>query len=464
MRLGCIRSAGKPTCPICAVAGNLGLVMKQEPAPNKVHRLRVFRQQAYKRKGQAQDARMRLVAALPTDGMAETSNGSTIHYWQGLDVIAQSDGTNTKYFEYDGLGSVRQLTDSSGVVGLAQTFDPYGNPYVSSGSATTMLGFTGEQTDSNGFVFLRARYYRPSMGRFFQLDPSRQEQNAFAYSMGNPIMYVDWTGNIACVSGLTYGDIYAAEGNVARCEGLIQELSSFGVTVDFDYEAELTIAISRQIPSLERILRAVQSYDERLRALGLSYAGTMKKTRFEVWNTNLLWKKNYNPWNDKNQNTIAEADEIGQRTLLLTRTEWECQCPPESINCSEYPSKLYAINRHGDSGDGYEIVMAVDRLLNTSANEGVNLVAHELGHNLTYQWKSIPNVFDYDEYFGVDASSIAGDADEEYADGYASWALGNFKDIPAGIHTSEGKELDEDLLSEMIGCSINPAASQCSGQ
>jgi len=126
--------------------------------------------------------------------LSETSNGSTLSYWHGLDVLAQSDGTNTSYFEYDGLGSVRQLTDSSGVVGLAQTFDPYGNPYSLSGVATTSLGFTGEQTDSNGFVFLRARYYNPSQGRFFQTDPSRQEQNPYQYAAGNPVLFVDPLG------------------------------------------------------------------------------------------------------------------------------------------------------------------------------------------------------------------------------------------------------------------------------
>jgi len=134
------------------------------------------------------------VATPLTMVLSETSNGSTLSYWHGLDVLAQSDGTHTSYFEYDGLGSVRQLTDSSGIVGLAQTFDPYGNGYSKAGSATTSLGFTGEQTDSNGFVFLRARYYNPSMGRFFQMDPSRLEMNPYQYALSNPVLYTDPTG------------------------------------------------------------------------------------------------------------------------------------------------------------------------------------------------------------------------------------------------------------------------------
>ncbi len=127
--------------------------------------------------------------------LSETTGSATTYYWQGLDTLAQSDGTNTKYFEYDGLGSVRQLIDPSASVLLAQTFDPYGNGFSKAGTATTDLGFAGEQTDSNGFVFLRARYYNPSAGRFLNTDPSRREQNPYLYSAGNPINYVDPSGN-----------------------------------------------------------------------------------------------------------------------------------------------------------------------------------------------------------------------------------------------------------------------------
>jgi len=121
----------------------------------------------------------------------ETSNGSTLHYWQGLDVLAQSDGTQTEYLAYDGLGSVRQVTDSAGFVEMAQTFDPYGNLYSRSGVNSTTYGFTGEAQDDNGLLFLRARYYSASSGRFLNADPSRLEQNPFLYGEANPINHTD---------------------------------------------------------------------------------------------------------------------------------------------------------------------------------------------------------------------------------------------------------------------------------
>jgi hypothetical protein len=33
---------------------------------------------------------------------------------------------------------------------LSQAFDPYGNMYASTGTATSSFGYTGEQVDANG--------------------------------------------------------------------------------------------------------------------------------------------------------------------------------------------------------------------------------------------------------------------------------------------------------------------------
>ena len=134
------------------------------------------------------------VATPLTMVLSETSNGSTLHYWQGLDVLTQSDGSQTEYLAYDGLGSVRQVTDSAGLVEMAQTFDPYGNLYSRSGVNPTKYAFTGEAQDDNGLLFLRARYYSAPSGRFLNTDPSRQEQNPYQYSLSNPVMHTDPTG------------------------------------------------------------------------------------------------------------------------------------------------------------------------------------------------------------------------------------------------------------------------------
>ncbi len=135
--------------------------------------------------------------------LAETTGTDTIRYLHGLDLVAQSDGVSTEYFAYDGLGSVRRVLDSAGTPLLTQTFDPYGNPYASTGINESNWGYTGEYQDSNGLVFLRARYYDPKQGRFFQRDSWRGEPdhpltlNPYMYGLGNPLLYVDPTGHFA---------------------------------------------------------------------------------------------------------------------------------------------------------------------------------------------------------------------------------------------------------------------------
>jgi len=90
------------------------------------------------------------VATPLTMVLAETTGSTTIKYLHGLGLVAQSDGTNTNYLLNDGLGSVRQVVNPSGVVQMAQTFDPYGNPFAYSGPTTppTSFGFSGSWSRS----------------------------------------------------------------------------------------------------------------------------------------------------------------------------------------------------------------------------------------------------------------------------------------------------------------------------
>jgi RHS repeat-associated protein len=136
--------------------------------------------------------------------LAETTGSETIHYLHGLDLVAESDGAASDYFLYDGLGSARQLTDPSGEILLAQTFDPYGNLYASAGAGQSSFGYAGEYQDPSGLLYLRARYYDPAQGRFFQPDAWEgdynrpQSLNPYMYVEGRVVIQVDPTGTQAC--------------------------------------------------------------------------------------------------------------------------------------------------------------------------------------------------------------------------------------------------------------------------
>ena len=122
----------------------------------------------------------------------------------------------TCYFSYDHLGSVRLVTDQSGLIVARHDYLPYGEE-VSGYSGRTMTGFsvagtapndatqkfTGQVRDQeSGMDYFNARYLTPVFGRFNSPDPqnagadllSSQSWNGYAYVNNNPLALTDPTG------------------------------------------------------------------------------------------------------------------------------------------------------------------------------------------------------------------------------------------------------------------------------
>ena len=100
----------------------------------------------------------------------------------------------------DGLGSIKAITNASGALTKAMSYDAWGQPRYSNGSTPGAFGFTGEQSMADGTTYLRARSYLPAMGRFLQRDSFAgfagrpQSLNRYAYVEGNPTGFVDSSG------------------------------------------------------------------------------------------------------------------------------------------------------------------------------------------------------------------------------------------------------------------------------
>ena len=140
----------------------------------------------------------------------------TRKYVYGVGLVYETDmaGNVQGVSHADGLGSVRALTDGSG--NLIQTYktDPFGVPTATQGTSTQPFGFTGEQADPTGFVYLRARMYDPQTGRFLQRDSVAKSSvgisglNRYAYAADNPVTFADPSGRclgpvvVICIFGV----------------------------------------------------------------------------------------------------------------------------------------------------------------------------------------------------------------------------------------------------------------------
>ncbi|MFH1932548.1 MAG: RHS repeat-associated core domain-containing protein [Pseudomonadota bacterium] len=106
------------------------------------------------------------------------------------------------YYHYDGLGSVTTISDTSGNLVEKYEYNVFGVPTIYNAS-DEIIGesaygncrlFTGREYDYEAQnYYYRARYYKPSIGRFLQADPIGyyDSMNLYTYVGNNPIMFVD---------------------------------------------------------------------------------------------------------------------------------------------------------------------------------------------------------------------------------------------------------------------------------
>ena len=152
------------------------------------------------------------------DGMRhskESAAGSVTHLWDGANIVADVDGDgvtrkylrriglissetgvmDTRYYLYNAHGDVVQLSGGSGTAVGNYDYDAFGVERNLDDADTNPFRYCGEYFDpETGTIYLRARYYNPSTGRFTQEDPIRAELNWYSYCNGNPVIYVDPTG------------------------------------------------------------------------------------------------------------------------------------------------------------------------------------------------------------------------------------------------------------------------------
>ncbi|MFQ5964050.1 MAG: MopE-related protein [Candidatus Scalinduaceae bacterium] len=152
-------------------------------------------------------------------------NGTITRYvYDGLDIILEYDGTNNLvaryshgdkidqplsmerggqsfFYQADHSGSVRKLTDATGVEVNSYNYDSYGMLEDNVEGVLNPFTYTGREFDAeSGLYYYRARYYDPQTGRFISEDPIgflAGDMNFYRYVKNNPVNLVDPTGLIA---------------------------------------------------------------------------------------------------------------------------------------------------------------------------------------------------------------------------------------------------------------------------
>ncbi|QQR84153.1 DNRLRE domain-containing protein [Candidatus Peregrinibacteria bacterium] len=120
----------------------------------------------------------------------------------GIDQIAQIDANGViEYVHTDPIGSTLVMTDASGNDIKQMEYAPFGEVMGASGPGDTKYQFTGQEYDPESeLVYMNARYYSPSLGRFIQKDPvigyegNALSWNPYVYANNNPLRYNDPTG------------------------------------------------------------------------------------------------------------------------------------------------------------------------------------------------------------------------------------------------------------------------------
>jgi RHS repeat-associated protein len=145
-------------------------------------------------------------------GLATATTGtdpSTIYRRLPNGQLLSTDAANAprRYFLTDLLGSVVAITSDTGTVVASYSYDPYGNTRTATGTdaAANPIRYTGGYLDLATELYkFGARYYDPTTARFTQQDPSGQDANPYLYAAGNPINYVDPTGEVAWLAPLLW--------------------------------------------------------------------------------------------------------------------------------------------------------------------------------------------------------------------------------------------------------------------
>ena len=131
----------------------------------------------------------------------KVENDSTVtKYIYGIGLIGEVSESGAKIYHFDYRGSTAAITDKDGEITDTFSYDTYGRLENRTGTSAIIFLYNGRDgvvTDSNGLLYMRARYYSPVLKRFVNADiiagviTDPVTLNRYAYANGNPVSNID---------------------------------------------------------------------------------------------------------------------------------------------------------------------------------------------------------------------------------------------------------------------------------
>ena len=154
-------------------------------------------------------------------------------YAQGMVSGATLPAPATAKFFYsrDHLGSIREVTDNSGVMRARYDYDPYGRKTKLSGDLEADFGYTGHYVHAaSGLHFAFYRAYDADLARWLSRDPigERGGINLYGYVNNSPEIFFDPDGKLAigAVVGAIVGGVSGGISAWMNCGNAIDIASS----------------------------------------------------------------------------------------------------------------------------------------------------------------------------------------------------------------------------------------------
>jgi RHS repeat-associated protein len=206
----------------------------------------------------------------------EVQGGNVVRqYSHGHDLLSQrqliAGNWTTSFYQYDGHGSVRGLTDTNGTLTDTFTYDAFGLLIHRTGTTPNLYLYAGEQFDPDlGLYYNRARYLNTGTGRFWTMDSYEGNDydphtlHKYLYAIANPANRVDPSG-LASVAEETFKS------------QLVSQLSTLANIASTALRVYWTVtSVADTIESVFGVARALQTGDM-VKALQESLEG------FEQW-------------------------------------------------------------------------------------------------------------------------------------------------------------------------------------